>query len=270
VSERHASDGDNPDCPEPAHQPDFERVGDSIIVRLPRSIPSPLQIFEGVRALIAAGRNLVRITRAWGCADDPSKNRFPADHASQLPQLLMELNRVGSDFATRLSMARWETDPAHIHNELDNYWSTWRRINDGLSAVDAAFEPMKSLPVSTAAVTSFNYSLDGLEVLSAGWLEAFEEEEERMKEHAEAPIETGQPLHSFLDFSTKQRKLLTALDGNGKVSIDEVLLAVYESRSRNKLETLLKLKDRTNEALTKKLPSLEIKKAGETFCLTRI
>jgi hypothetical protein len=79
----------------------------------------------------------------------------------------------------------------------------------------------------------------------------------------------GRPLN-FLDFPTKQRKLLTALDGNGKVSIDDVLLAVYEYRSRDKLETLLKLKDRTNEALTTKLTSLEIRRAGETLYLTPI
>lgn len=74
----------------------------------------------------------------------------------------------------------------------------------------------------------------------------------------------------FLDFNGKQQKLLIALAGNGKVAIDNVLRAVYESTSRKNLDALKKLKDRTNKALASKRPSLEIKKEGGTLRLQSV
>jgi hypothetical protein len=75
------------------------------------------------------------------------------------------------------------------------------------------------------------------------------------------------PTDRFLDFTGKQQKLLIAMAGNGKVAIDDVLRAVYDSPSRKNLDALMKLKDRTNKALASKRPSLEIKKEGDTLRL---
>jgi hypothetical protein len=75
------------------------------------------------------------------------------------------------------------------------------------------------------------------------------------------------PEDRFLDFTGKQRKLLIALAGKGKVAIADVLRAVYNSMSRKNLDALLKLKDRANKALVSKRPSLEIKKEGDTLRL---
>jgi hypothetical protein len=74
----------------------------------------------------------------------------------------------------------------------------------------------------------------------------------------------------FLDFTGKQRALLTALADKGKVAIADVLKAVYESKAAGKLEALLKLKVRTNKTLTSKRPSLEIKKDDETLILAPV
>jgi hypothetical protein len=71
----------------------------------------------------------------------------------------------------------------------------------------------------------------------------------------------------FLDFTGKQRKLLYALAGKGHVPIDDVLKAVYGVSTRDKTEALLKLKDRTNAALSSKRPDLEIRRSGDTLRL---
>src|SRR5436309_1434362 len=71
----------------------------------------------------------------------------------------------------------------------------------------------------------------------------------------------------FLDFTSKQRKLLTALAGKENVPVEEVLRTVYGSRSGDKLQALLKLKDRTNAELSTKRRFLKIRKKGETLSL---
>jgi hypothetical protein len=78
------------------------------------------------------------------------------------------------------------------------------------------------------------------------------------------------PEDRFFEFTVKQRSLLMALRGKGKVPIDDVLKAVYGARGRDKLDALLKLKDRSNKALSQKRPAFEIKKEGETLALVPV
>jgi hypothetical protein len=70
----------------------------------------------------------------------------------------------------------------------------------------------------------------------------------------------------FLDFTKRQRELLTLLRGKGKVNIS---LIVQKLHYRS-VEALLKLKDRTNAALSTKRPNIEIRKIAETLSLQPI
>jgi hypothetical protein len=67
----------------------------------------------------------------------------------------------------------------------------------------------------------------------------------------------------FLDFPTKQRRLLGLLQGKGNVPIQKVIQDLY---GRNgSLDTLLKLKKDTNRNLAVKRPGYEIRKQGDTL-----
>jgi hypothetical protein len=74
----------------------------------------------------------------------------------------------------------------------------------------------------------------------------------------------------YLDYPPKMRKLLFALRGRGKVSINDVRAAVYGPNSKIQNESLLRLKDRTNKRLATDGKPKEIKKAGETLELKPI
>ncbi len=73
----------------------------------------------------------------------------------------------------------------------------------------------------------------------------------------------------FLDFPAQQRKLLVALRGKGKVSIDRLLGELYP-RSHSPKESLHKLKTRTNKSLAEKATGLEIREEGQTYALVPV
>jgi hypothetical protein len=75
------------------------------------------------------------------------------------------------------------------------------------------------------------------------------------------------PEDRFLEFTAKQRALLMALCGKGKVPIDDILKSVYGGHGDQERGALEQLKKRTTRALLQKRPSLEIKKQGETLAL---
>jgi hypothetical protein len=89
----------------------------------------------------------------------------------------------------------------------------------------------------------------------------------RPEAKAETPAPAGPP-GDFRDFKYKQRDLLLALDGRGRVPISEIGKAVYP-RKRFSEGALMKLKDRTNDKLSKIRPDLEIKRFGDTMSLER-
>jgi hypothetical protein len=78
-------------------------------------------------------------------------------------------------------------------------------------------------------------------------------------------------LTQFLDFPTKERALLTALQGKDYVPITEILRVVWDNQlPKEPKDTLHKLVTRTNKRLTEKNRGLEIKKEAETYKLTTI
>lgn len=69
---------------------------------------------------------------------------------------------------------------------------------------------------------------------------------------------------------SKQRALINALHGKGRVKIDNVSHAVYRRQGARSVDTLLKLKDRTNARLAKEGLCCEIKKEGDTLLMSAI
>jgi hypothetical protein len=89
--------------------------------------------------------------------------------------------------------------------------------------------------------------------------------------HAQLSPRTGEDNgDQFLDHSTKQRKLLLALCGKGKVSIDSVLREVYGSTHRGSQDALQGLVKRTNKRLAENQDQREIRKRGETYELASV
>jgi hypothetical protein len=67
-----------------------------------------------------------------------------------------------------------------------------------------------------------------------------------------------------------QRKLLRAVNGKGNVLIENVLLAVYGSKDKAKLDALMRAKDRVNRQLTMDGQGHEVRREGETLVLSAL
>jgi hypothetical protein len=87
-----------------------------------------------------------------------------------------------------------------------------------------------------------------------------------------APAKANDPAASegpFLALSKKQRMLVETLRDKGNVPIPVVVKAVYPTH-RDPTEALKQLITRTNQKLIEKVFNLEIKRKGQTLCLTPI
>jgi len=75
----------------------------------------------------------------------------------------------------------------------------------------------------------------------------------------------------FLEFPTKERRLLMALWSQGEVPTEAVLRAIWEDEPpRQPEDALHKLKTRTNKRLTVKNYNLEIRQEGKTYKLCSV
>ena len=79
------------------------------------------------------------------------------------------------------------------------------------------------------------------------------------------------PASLFLDFRGQQQRLLLSLWNKGSVPINEVICAVWGNRPpRQPVDTLHKLKTRTNRVLAEKNHLLEVKREGQTYKLSSL
>jgi hypothetical protein len=87
---------------------------------------------------------------------------------------------------------------------------------------------------------------------------------------APSGVSGGQEPDPFLDFPRRQRLLLLALTGKGKVPRGEVLLAVYPKNGQDRSDAFHKLITRTNAALAREGLGCEIKGKGDAMWLADV
>jgi hypothetical protein len=68
----------------------------------------------------------------------------------------------------------------------------------------------------------------------------------------------------------RQRLLLRAVNGKGRVLIEDVLAAVYGSKDKRNLDALMKVKERVNRRLTQDDQGHEVRREGETLVLSTL
>jgi hypothetical protein len=85
----------------------------------------------------------------------------------------------------------------------------------------------------------------------------------------EVPSSLSGNEETFADFSSKQRKLLTALQGGRFLTLPAVMKAVYGTAAKE-TSALERLVSRTNQVLTTKNLGLEIKRKSNTLSLHQL
>jgi hypothetical protein len=196
--------------------------------------------------------------RAW--EDEFLGSDLPSDAA----QLLAECARLGRVLDETWEPAAWAV--ADAPEVVERFWRAMRLIDPRVPT------PYPHLIRCTPSEASADRLIDDSKRLAlhqvidtvAGW--------SRERESAAATRTNNQEYEEtadpFMDFGGKQRSLLRALFGKGKVNIEKVRRKIYPKGDlRKNSEAFRQLSIRTGRALAERNFSCEIRRQGEAIWL---